>query len=230
MYLDSARSWTSRHKPCTPPVFSFLIVTSAGTRIVTDPFDPGDHVGRLGYKPFDEPADIVTVSHGHADHGKPEIVKGSPIIIRGDGKFAAREVEFLGVATYHDESSGAQRGRNTVYVIGADGLRVAHMGDLGHVLTADQAVEIGMVDVALIPVGGFYTIDAAQASRVAEQIGAKIVIPMHFRNRQCSMPIAEVGEFLRERPNVIRQGSSMLEVSAETLPNKPEMVVLEPAL
>lgn len=209
---------------------SFLIVTRAGTRIVTDPFDPADHVGRLDYKPFNQPADIVTVSHGHADHGKPEIVKGSPIVIRGDGKFAAREVEFLGVATYHDESSGAQRGRNTVYVIQVDGLRVAHLGDLGHVLTADQATEIGLVDVALTPVGGFYTIDAPKAAKVAEQIGAKIIVPMHFRNRQCSLPIADVEEFLRGKPNVIRQESSVLEVAAETLPSQPQIVVLEPAL
>jgi L-ascorbate metabolism protein UlaG (beta-lactamase superfamily) len=209
---------------------SFLIVTNAGTRIVTDPFDPADHVGRLDYKPFNEPADIVTVSHGHADHGKPEVVKGSPIIIRGDGRFAAREVEFLGVATHHDDSNGAQRGRNTVYVINVDGLRVAHAGDLGHVLTADQAAEIGRVDVALVPVGGYFTIDGAKAIRVAEQIGAKIVIPMHFRNRQCSMPLADVEEFLRDKPNVLRQGSSVLEVSAEALPDQPQIVVLEPAL
>jgi L-ascorbate metabolism protein UlaG (beta-lactamase superfamily) len=209
---------------------SFLVVTDAGTRIVTDPFDPADHVGRLDYKPFNEPADIVTVSHEHRDHGKPEIIKGSPIIIRGDGRFAAREVEFLGVATYHDESSGAQRGRNTVYVIHADGLRVAHMGDLGHVLNADQAAEIGRVDVALVPVGGFYTIDAPKAARVAEQIGAKIVIPMHFRNRQCSMPLAEVEDFVKGKPNVVRQGSSVLEVSTDTLPEQPQIVVLEPAL
>ncbi len=209
---------------------SFLITTDAGTRIVTDPFDPAAYVGRLSYRAFDEPADVVTQSHEHGDHSGTSTVKGCPVIIKGAGKFKANEVEFLGVETYHDCSRGAERGRNTVFVMAVDGMRVAHFGDLGHVLTADQAAEIGAVDIALIPVGGYYTIDAAKAWEVAGQVSAQIVIPMHFANEKCLFPIAGVDEFTAGKPRVTREGVTTLEIRAEDIPAEMTIVVLEPTL
>ena len=209
---------------------SFLLTTDAGTRIVTDPFDPEKSKGALKYRPFKESADIITLSHEHFDHGAAHILTGSPIILRGNGKFVASEVEFLGIETYHDESHGSERGRNTVFVISVDGLRIAHMGDLGHVLTADQAAEIGSVDVVLIPVGGYYTIDASQAAKIADQIAAKIVIPMHYKNDKCDFPIASVDGFIKDKPNVTHQGDSVLEVTKENLPPKQQIIVLDYAL
>jgi len=206
---------------------SFLLTTDAGTRILTDPFDPAAYAGRMTYRTFNKPVDIITISHGHNDHGAVHIVPDSPVIIKGNGKFIANEVEFLGIATYHDNARGEQRGKNTVFVICADDMRIAHFGDLGHVLTADQAAEIGAVDVALIPVGGFYTIDASQAAKVTEQVEAKIVIPMHYRNEKCDFPIAGVDDFIQGKPNIIRQGSSTLEVTKGSLPVKQQIVVLE---
>lgn len=209
---------------------SFLIVTDNGTRIITDPFDPSAYEGKLNYRVFDGKADVVTLSHEHRDHSGSHVAGGSPIIIKGNGKFLASEVEFLGVATYHDEERGAKRGKNTVFVISADGLRIAHMGDLGHVLSSDQAAEIGAVDVALIPVGGFYTIDAEQAWEVAGQVGARIVIPMHYSSEKCLFPIATLDGFISGRPNVTREGVSTLEVGLDSLPSERTVVVLEPAL
>lgn len=209
---------------------SFLITTEAGTRIVTDPFDPSAYPDKMSYRPFRDKADIVTVSHEHPDHAKPGIVGGSPVVIKGNGKFVANEVEFLGVATYHDKSQGSQRGGNTVFVISADGLRIAHMGDLGHVLNGDQAAEIGAVDVALIPVGGYYTIDAEEADQVARQVDANIVIPMHYRTEKCSFPIAGVESFIERKSSARRLGSSVLEVTRDTIPAEPEIVVLDYSL
>jgi L-ascorbate metabolism protein UlaG (beta-lactamase superfamily) len=205
----------------------FLITTNAGTRIVTDPFDPISYGEKLAYRPFRGPADIVTVSHDHKDHGRPEVVGGSPVVIKGNGKFVASEVEFLGVATFHDKSQGAERGRNTVFVISADGLRIAHFGDLGHVLTADQAAEIGVVDVALIPVGGYYTIDAAEADRVVSQVEARTVIPMHYRTEKCDFPIAGVEDFLAGKTNVVRAMSSEIEISKDAMPGEQRIIVLD---
>jgi L-ascorbate metabolism protein UlaG (beta-lactamase superfamily) len=204
----------------------FLITTAAGTRVVTDPFDPAG----FRYRAFDGSAEAVTVSHGHNDHAAAGLVSGSPTVIRGSGRSAVRDVEFLGVATFHDSAGGARRGANTVFVIAADGIRVAHMGDLGHVLTADQVAQIGAVDVALVPVGGYYTIDAADAQKVADQLRARIVIPMHFSNAKCDFPITGVEEFTEGKPNVKQPGGSVLEVSSESLPPEPEIVVLEPSL
>ena len=143
---------------------------------------------------------MVTLSHEHKDHSGVGVVTGCPIIIRGNGKFIAKEVEFLGVATYHDDERGEKRGGNTVFVISVDGLRIAHLGDLGHVLTSDQAAEIGNVDIALVPVGGNYTIDAAQAWKVAGQIDAQMIIPMHYSSEKCLFPIAGVEDFIADKP------------------------------
>ncbi len=209
---------------------SFLLTTAAGTRIVTDPFDAEAYKDRLKYGAFRGTADIVTLSHDHGDHNAAHTVAGSPIVIKGNGKFIAREVEFLGVGTYHDSERGARRGPNTVFIISVDDMRIAHMGDLGHVLTADQAAQIGDVDIALIPVGGFYTIDAAQAWEVAGQIDAQIVIPMHYRSEKCDFPIAGVEEFIKAKPLVIREGTSTFETDRAHLPVERTVVVLEPSL
>ena len=209
---------------------SFLLTTNAGTRIVTDPFDPAAYKDSLKYGAFRGPADIVTLSHGHGDHNAAHLITGNPVVIKGNGKFLAAEVEFVGVGTWHDNERGAKRGTNTVFVISADDLRIAHLGDLGHVLTGDQAAQIGNVDVALIPVGGFYTIDAAQAWEVADQIDAQIVIPMHYRNEKCDFPIGGLDEFTAGKPRVVREGTSKIEVRRAHLPTERTIVVLEPSL
>ncbi|MGQ9454852.1 MAG: MBL fold metallo-hydrolase [Armatimonadota bacterium] len=208
----------------------FLLTTSQGTKILTDPFDPSGYPGQLNYRMYSEPVDVVTVSHDHADHAGYKVVKGSPVLIKGEGKFVARDANFLGVGTYHDDARGAKRGRNTVFVISADGLRIAHLGDLGHVLTADQAAEIGNVDIALVPVGGYFTIDAAQATQVAQQLDANIIIPMHYRTQKCNFPIAGVEEFLKGKANVVRKDASVLEVTRDSIPAEQQIVVLTPAL
>ncbi len=104
------------------------------------------------------------------------------------------------LSTYHDQSQGQQRGSNTVFSILADDIKIVHFGDLGHILTSDQAAEIGTADIALVPVGGYFTIDAQQAHKVVEQVDAKIVIPMHYKTPKCEFPIAGVEDFLRAKP------------------------------
>lgn len=205
---------------------SFLITTSAGTRVVTDPIDSAVYPGTYSYDEFNEKADAITISHGHKDHSGVRVVKGDPVHITAPGRFAVKDVEFLGVATYHDDVKGEKRGRNTVFVISADGVRVAHMGDLGHVLTGDQAAEIGNVDVALIPVGGYFSIDAEQAHRVADQLDANIVIPMHYKTAKCESPIAGLEGFVEGRSDVISESGSVIEVTKDTIPSERRIVVL----
>lgn len=208
---------------------TFLITTSNGTRILTDPINYATHSDQLRYKRVTEPVDVVTVSHEHGDHSGYRELKGSPVVIKAEGKFAAGGAQFTGFATWHDEAQGSKRGSNIVFVISADDLRVAHMGDLGHVLSADQAAAIGNVDVMLVPVGGYYTIDGAGADTVARQLAADIVIPMHFKTDRCEYPIAGVDGFVAGKPNVTRVGGSELEITRESLPPKQQIFVLEPA-
>jgi L-ascorbate metabolism protein UlaG (beta-lactamase superfamily) len=107
---------------------------------------------------------------------------------------------------------------------------MCHLGDLGHVLNPDQAAEIGVVDVLLTPIGGYYTIDPEEAWEVADQLAAKIVIPMHFKTESADLPIAEVDEFLKNKPNIRQLNSSVLELRKEDVPEERQIIVLKHAL
>lgn len=205
---------------------SFLITSEGGLKIITDPYAPD---ARLTYDPIDEAADIVTVSHEHGDHANVAAVGGNPEVVRGPGQHEVKGVAINGVATYHDDTGGSQRGANVIFRLNVDGINICHLGDLGHPINTAQAVEVGQVDVLLVPVGGFYTIDAAVATQVAGLIKPSVIIPMHFRNSKCSFPIADVEPFLEGKENVKRLDSSEAEFHKESLPTETEIIVLKPA-
>ena len=206
---------------------SFLITTERGTKIITDPYTAG---GNINYGDINESAHIVTVSHDHFDHNNVAAVRGKPEVIKGIRSQETRGIRFQGIPTYHDESKGSQRGTNTIFCFTVDGIRVCHLGDLGHRLTNDQITEIGGVDILLLPVGGFYTIDAAMATEIYENLKPRIVIPMHFKNVKCTLPIVGVEDFIKEKQNVRRGDSSEIEFKSGNLPSATEIVVLPPAL
>ena len=203
---------------------SFLITSGSGVKIVTDPYAPDE---RLHYGEINESADIVTMSHDHFDHGNIAAVKGKPQGVRGDTEI--KGIKFRGIATAHDASGGKERGSNTIFCFEIDGVKVCHLGDLGHELTAGQAAQVGDVDVLLLPVGGFYTIDATVASRVAEQLKPRVIIPMHFKNSKCDFPIAGVEEFLRGQKDISQPDISEVEFKAGELPPATRIIVLKPA-
>ena len=209
---------------------AFLLTAADGTSIVTDPYVPGSFSGAVRYGPIRETADAVTVSHHHQDHDGVSHLPGKPRVFEGRGAFKVGSVSIGGFETFHDANEGTGRGRNTVFVFEADGLRVCHCGDLGHVLGPEQAAAIGRVDVLLVPVGGTFTVDAAAAHKVAKQLGAKVVIPMHFKTGKLGFDIDGVEEFTRGQANVKRVGRAQVEVSADRLPPTPEVWVLEHAL
>ena len=204
---------------------AFLLTASDGTRIVADPYKPDRGIP---YGPITEPAEFVTVSHDHFDHNDVAGVPGKPKAIRSSGSHKAGGVSVTGFDCFHDDQRGAQRGKNIIFVFEDAGLRVAHLGDLGHV-PAEQAKAIGRIDVAMIPVGGFFTIDPTVAHRTAELLGARVVIPMHYKTGKSSLPIVGVEEFIRGHANVKRLGTEV-EVSSGSLPASPEIWVLEHAL
>lgn len=208
----------------------FLITAEDGTKIITDPYEPGGLDGSLKHGAIGEPADVVTVSHQHADHNYAQGVPGNPVVVSGEGSHAAHGIEFKGVASFHDASQGKERGPNTVFTFTVDGVTIAHLGDLGHRLTDDQLAQLGKVNVLLIPVGGFFTIDAAQATGIIDQLKPLIIIPMHAKNPKVDFPIAPVNDFLSGKERVGRIGGSEIEITADSLPTKTEIMVLEPAL
>jgi L-ascorbate metabolism protein UlaG (beta-lactamase superfamily) len=205
---------------------SFLITTQDGKKIITDPYTPGDGIN---YKPIAESADIVTSSHSHGDHNNTQAVKGSPTVLAQGGSRTVKGIEFKTVPVFHDETGGKQRGKNLIFCFKADGLSLCHLGDLGHRLDQQQLADIRPVDVLFIPVGGFYTIDAKAASEIAGLIQAKLIFPMHYKTPMTDYPIKGVDEFLRDKKNIRRVGSSEVEVNKDSLPKGEEIVVLQPA-
>lgn len=206
----------------------FLITTEAGVKILTDPYKSGSYEGAVGYGKIEEPADIVLVSHEHEDHNSVESVPGSPVVIRGPGQHESKDIEFKGVATYHDRSQGRERGENTVFVFETDGIRVCHLGDLGHTVSKEHRSSIGEVDILLVPVGGFYTIDAAEATDVVETLDPGMVIPMHYKTDKLGFAIAGVDGFLEGKKGVKRQGSPEIEIVK--VEGERQVVVLDHAM
>jgi L-ascorbate metabolism protein UlaG (beta-lactamase superfamily) len=204
---------------------AFLITTDSGTRIITDPYEPEDN---LKYGEIKESADIVTVSHGHSDHNNTAAVQGNPQVVRKTTE--AKGIKFKGIPTYHDDAGGSKRGSNTIFCFEAEGLNVCHLGDLGHVLSNTQAAELGKVDMLLIPVGGFYTIDTKAATQVCDQLKPRVIIPMHYQNNRCSFPIKGVDDFLKGKDNVSRLDTSEVELKAGEMPANTQIMVLKPAL
>jgi L-ascorbate metabolism protein UlaG (beta-lactamase superfamily) len=205
---------------------AFVITSAAGLRIVTDPYTPGSG---LEYGDITEPADVVTVSHGHRDHNNVAAVRGNPTAVSRAGRAAVKGIEFNGVSSAHDEVGGKMRGGNIIFCFEVDGVRVCHLGDLGHRLDDRQIEEIGCVDVLLIPVGGHYTIDAVAATDVCSQLKPALVIPMHYKTAKGLPEIAGVDAFLSGKEGVSWPKSSEVELTAGSLP-AGQIVVLKPAL
>ena len=206
---------------------SFLITSDEGVKLITDPYESGAYGGQLAYGKIQDHADIVLTSHDHADHNDVKSLPGSPEVVKGSGSKTLKGISIKGIPTYHDPSKGSERGANTIFNIVVDSIRVCHLGDLGHVLSDQEVAEIGPVDLLMIPVGGYYTIGPKEATRVAEQIKPKVLIPMHFKTPKCGFPIAPVDDFLKGKSNVKRLKASETACSKGALPKHMEIILLE---
>jgi len=176
---------------------SFRIKTKTAV-VVTDPFDPA--MTGLKYSGVD--GDIVTVSHNHRDHNAVDKVAGVKRVVDGPGEYEISGVSIIGYPSFHDNEQGAKKGKNTIYVMEAEGLRLVHLGDLGHTLSEDLINEIGDVDVLMIPVGGEFTIGPKEAAEIVGEIEPFFVIPMHYMqeglNKETFAKLEPVETFLKE--------------------------------
>ncbi len=190
--------------------------------LVTDPFDE-----TLGYPLRNPTADIVTISHNHPHHSFVAAVEGQPKVISGPGEYEIAEVFIYGIRTWHDAEGGKIQGQNTVYLIEIDELRICHLGDLGHVPTAEQAEEISGSDVLLIPVGGGQTIDASTATEIVSLLQPKLVIPMHFKTEAVQIELDPVDRFLKELGAKGIAPEPKLAVTKSSLPEETKVVLLD---
>jgi L-ascorbate metabolism protein UlaG (beta-lactamase superfamily) len=208
---------------------AFLISSKGGKRIIIDPYKPGAF-GSISYGEIPDEADVVLVSHDHDDHNDSGGIVGNPEVFGIPGKQSVHGIEFNGIPTFHDSSSGKERGKNIIFTFTLDGITLCHLGDLGHVLSQSEVEAIGPVDLLLVPVGGFYTIDAKEASEVARQLNPAIIIPMHFKTGKCDFPIAPVEEFTKGKADVKVMNSSEISLDKGELAKETKIIVLQHAL
>ncbi len=201
----------------------FLIELENGMRIVTDPYD-----ATCGYPVAPVPADVVLVSHGHHDHSAADTIPGHPRIIDRAGEYDLGDgVSVAAIEAAHDDADGAKRGRTLLFALRAEGLNVLHLGDLGHLPTPAQCEALAPADVLMLPVGGFFTIDAAAARETAALLNARVILPMHYRTKaNADWPIAPVEAFTSLYDAF--EELDMLRVAAEDLMCQPHVAVLRP--
>lgn len=204
---------------------SFKLKGRSGT-VITDPFDPA----MTGLKFPPNEADIVSISHDHSDHNQALLVAGVKKVITGPGEYEIMGISIIGFPSYHDEKEGSLRGKNTIYVYEMDGLRLAHLGDLGHKLSGETVEDMGRIDILMIPVGGEFTIGPNEATSLVQAIEPTVVIPMHFQTpglrTETFSKLEGVESFLKEVGLKV-ETLPKLSLKKEELGEDQKVVVLE---
>lgn len=190
--------------------------------VVTDPCPPSS-----GYNIAKPTADIVTISHNAENHTYLKAIAGKPVIINQPGEYEIHEAFITGITTYQDASRGAERGKNIAFIIEMEGLRVCHLGNIGHTPTAEQAEEMTGVDVLLIPVGGGDTIDGAKAAEVVSLLEARVVVPMRYKTDASKNGLEPPDRFLKELGASVGEAQPKLSLNRASVPSETKAILLD---
>jgi L-ascorbate metabolism protein UlaG (beta-lactamase superfamily) len=188
--------------------------------IITDPFPPDS-----GYSLGKQTADIVTVSHPHPSHSYIQGVNGAKVV-RGPGEYEISGVLIIGLTAYHDSVKGQSRGKNTIYLMEADGVTICHLGDIGHVLDDKLIEDMGKVDILMLPVGGMNTITPAMAAETIRKAEPKVVIPMHYQTPASKRELEPLESFLKDMGQSAIEPKPKLNINKNNLPLTMQVVVL----
>jgi len=218
----------------------FEIRTSAGTVIAIDPHDL-EAYGKRQVK-----ADVVLISHFHIDHANlAQITNPRAKVLLGlknkegvggnrkNDEFANldetfKDVKIKGLASYHDDVEGMKRGKNTIFILEFDGLRVVHLGDLAHELTPSLAKKIGTPDVLMVPIGGSYTLNGSEAKKIVAQLKPRrYILPMHYGTKVYDSLVGP-DEFLEDQPEKLVKHfkTNVLSLDPEAVPRKDPLIVM----
>lgn len=189
--------------------------------LFTDPFDKS-----VGLRPPQGGADVITVSHNHPDHNQTQSLKNNPFVIDAPGEYSLKGIAIRGIESFHDNTQGAEKGRNTIFVIESEDIRICHLGDLGHLLEDKQVDAIGAVDILMIPVGGKYTLDSALAEKVAGQLEPKLILPMHYALPGLTFELDNVEKFCDDLGNETEKNVAKLTLKKKDLEDKNGKIIL----
>lgn len=197
-------------------------IQSGNLTLITDPFDK-----QIGLNPPRGQAEIVLVSHQHYDHNNVSSISGQPFVISEPGEYEIKGIYVCGLSSFHDNKEGKERGQNIIYVAEIEEIKFCHLGDFGQEKLTDKQLEtINGIDILMIPVGGIYTIDARQATKIVYQIEPKIVIPMHYKIPGLTIKIDGVTPFLKELGVSKKTPIDKLTIKKKGLPQKETEVVV----
>ena len=200
-------------------------IESRDVTIAIDPFSK-----TIGLTPPRFRSDILLMTHAHPDHANTDALPGSPSFIQGPGEYEVKGVSVTGIRTFHDNSDGAERGLNTVYIIEVEDVKICHLGDFGEEKLREETQNaIGDTDILLIPVGGTYTIDGKAASGIVRAIEPRIVIPMHYKIPGLTISLASADQFLKEMGMKNAEAIEKLVIRKKDLPEtETRVLVLKP--
>jgi L-ascorbate metabolism protein UlaG (beta-lactamase superfamily) len=205
-------------------------IRESGITLVCDPYDKA-----VGLTLPKLRADIVTVSHDRPGHNAADRVTGDPKVLRGPGEYEVKNVFVTGLATYHRKHKSELAERNVAFFFEFGDLTVGHLGDIGEVPSQSEIEElnIGEVDVLLVPVGGGDTLDPTRAVEIVGMFEPKLVVPMHYQQAGLSPSITErlepVDKFLKELGVAIPDPAEMVKISKSGLPEETQVVILTPS-
>lgn len=200
---------------------SCFLIEIGGLKVLTDPFDES-----VPYKfPEKEEVDIVTISHEHFDHNAVHRVRVKKEVLRDPSDKIVNSVKFKSKSFFHDEEGGKRRGKNAIFMIEGENLKILHLGDLGHIPQEKDLDEFKNVDILLIPVGGYFTIDSKKADELIKILNPKVTIPMHYKTGKLDFPISKVDEFLKNKKDIHKLNSLEVEIDKSNIDNFKGIVV-----
>lgn len=206
-------------------------IRDGGVTVVCDPYEK-----QLGGQLQKLRADIVTVSHDQAGHNGIDRIGGEPKVLRGPGEYEVRNIFVTGATSYHRREEGNLPERNVIFFLDFGDITVGHLGDLGEVPAQSEIEELnlGEVDILMVPVGGGSTLDPTRAVEVIGLFEPKIVIPMHYQQSELSASwvreLEPVDRFLRELGLSTPEPQEMLKVTKSSLPEEPQVVLFVPSV
>ena len=192
--------------------------------IFIDPFDKS-----IGLRPPQGQADVVFVSHNHPDHNNVSALKGDPTIIDAPGEYAVKGINVIGLDSFHDMQEGQVSGKNTVFVLETEGLKLCHLGDLGAPLTPAQIEKIGEVDILFVPIGGNgHTIDGKKAAEIVREIEPAVTIPMHYKLDGMTVDMETEKKFCAETDCPSEKVTKFNIKKKDLEGKKPEIILMKP--
>ncbi len=197
---------------------SFLIITN-GKKVLMDPYDP-----TVGYPMKFPQVEYITVSHEHFDHNYVNGVPGYKEVLKGNIEKELNGIKFLGIEGFHDDVKGKKRGKITLFKIEAEGITLAHLGDIGTSLSKSQIEKLGKINILMIPIGGVFTIGPKEAEAIIGELKPNIVLPMHYKTKYINLGLLSCEELLRGKTFTTHEA---LEVTKDSIPKPTQVYMLK---